>query len=232
MKLFMSRIVVFIGLLSCIATVNATETSLEARIKQGEAIFNRGMMTKGVPPCLGCHGVKGESAVALFPNLTGMPHEYTMDQIENFRIKAGKTKANRMSPKGTPTAMTPIVMNITKEDAKNVALYLESLKMSEAKKAKAKLSYDTATLELGRQIYRAGIPEKRVPACASCHGARGNGIAGQFPRLAGQHPEYIQAQLEGFLNGHRVNAPMMQDIVDRMSPREIKAVADYAAGLR
>jgi cytochrome c553 len=88
------------------------------------------------------------------------------------------------------------------------------------------------TLELGKQIYRGGIAEKHVPACASCHGAAGAGVPVQYPRLGGQHQEYTVAQLTAFRTGGRKNSPQMDTIAKRMSDDEMKAVADYIAGLK
>jgi cytochrome c553 len=86
--------------------------------------------------------------------------------------------------------------------------------------------------ERGQKIWRAGIPERNVPACAGCHSANGAGIPAQYPRLSGQYPSYIEDQLKLFRSGHRGNSPMMNQIADRMSDSDLKAVSDYAAGLR
>jgi cytochrome c553 len=87
------------------------------------------------------------------------------------------------------------------------------------------------TVELGKKIYRGGIAEKSVPACASCHGATGAGIPVQYPRLAGQHQDYTVAQLGLFKAGTRKSLEMAP-ISKRMSDEEMKAVADYVAGLK
>jgi cytochrome c553 len=71
-----------------------------------------------------------------------------------------------------------------------------------------------------------------VPACAGCHSPNGAGIPAQYPRLAGQHADYAEAQLVAFRSGARANSPQMMTIAQKMSDREIKAVADYIAGLR
>ncbi len=101
------------------------------------------------------------------------------------------------------------------------------------------LNYETAatasnveTMERGQKIWRAGIAERGVPACAACHSPNGAGVPAQFPRLAGQFPSYLEAQLKLFRSNDRANSPMMHDIADRMSDDDISAVADYAAGLR
>ena len=88
------------------------------------------------------------------------------------------------------------------------------------------------TVLLGEQIYRGGIAAKAVPACAGCHSPNGAGIPAQYPRLSGQHADYAEAQLLAFRSGLRGNNPQMTAIAGKMNEREMKAVADYVAGLR
>jgi cytochrome c553 len=89
-------------------------------------------------------------------------------------------------------------------------------------------------IELGQKIYRAGISEKGVPACAGCHGPKGEGVPAQYPRVAGQFAEYTEAQLKLFRSGERANDPnrMMAATATKLSDQEIHAVSDYIAGLR
>jgi cytochrome c553 len=87
-------------------------------------------------------------------------------------------------------------------------------------------------MERGQHIWRAGLADRKVPACAACHAANGAGIPSEYPRLAGQHPAYIAEQLKLFRSGDRANSKVMFDIADRMSDSDIAAVSDYAAGLR
>jgi cytochrome c553 len=86
-------------------------------------------------------------------------------------------------------------------------------------------------VDLGQKIWRGGLPERNVPACAACHSANGAGMPAQYPRLSGQFPTYIEEQLKLFRSGDRKN-DIMFAIADRMSDADIKAVSDYAAGLR
>jgi cytochrome c553 len=88
------------------------------------------------------------------------------------------------------------------------------------------------SIDLGKKIWRGGIAEKNVPACASCHGPAGDGIPVQYPRLSGQHPEYTSAQLVAFRAGSRRNSEQMSAIAMRLSDAEIAAVSDYIAGLK
>ena len=87
---------------------------------------------------------------------------------------------------------------------------------------------------LGQKLWRGGNAATGVPACAGCHGPAGLGIPAQYPRLSGQFAEYLAAQLRLFRDGARANDPngMMRGVAARMTEREIRAVAEYAAGLR
>lgn len=125
--------------------------------------------------------------------------------------------------------MSPFAKLLTEEEVRNVAYYLSLQKLDYETAATAS---NEGTMERGQKIWRGGLPERNVPACAGCHGPAGAGIPGEFPRIAGQYPSYIADQLKLFRSGDRANGPMMHDIGDRMSDADIAAVADYAAGLR
>ena len=122
--------------------------------------------------------------------------------------------------------MTTMAKALTPEDILNVTTYLgaQTMKPGAAK--------DKDLVEEGKKIYRGGIGAINVPACAGCHGPNGSGIPALFPRLAGQHQDYTVAQLTTFRTGTRSNSPEMKSITARMSDEEIKAVADYVAGLK
>ena len=127
---------------------------------------------------------------------------------------------------GNPTPMTAMAQNLTPADMQNIALYLAQQPLKQpATAGQEKL------VDLGQKIWRGGLPERNVPACAACHSANGAGLPGQYPRLSGQFPMYIEEQLKLFRSGDRAN-DVMHAIADRMSDADIKAVADYAAGLR
>ena len=83
----------------------------------------------------------------------------------------------------------------------------------------------------GQQIWRAGVRQTGLPACAGCHGAAGAGIPSQYPRLAGQYAELTLGWLKAYANGTRVH-PVMGGVAARLSEPEMKAVAEYIAGLR
>ena len=172
--------------------------------------------------CAACHGPTGQSPIPANPHLAGQIADYTVKQLMNFKAVDGK-QAQRVNP-----IMAGMVANLTPEDMRNLAAYYAS------QKPNAGFAQDTDTLELGQQIYRGGIVSQGIPACSGCHGATGAGMPTEFPRLAGQHPEYIEAQMKAWRDGTRANDPgkMMQTIAAKMSDTQIKAVADYIAGLR
>lgn len=167
--------------------------------------------------CAACHAVDGNSASPVNPRLAGLNYEYLNKQLLNF--KSGERK----SP-----VMAGIVANLTPQDMQNLAAYYSA---QQPKAAKAK---DQALALTGQKIYRGGVQGSGVPACAACHGAQGQGIPTQFPRLAGQHTDYIYDQLNKFRTGERANdgAKMMRTIAAKMTDADMRAVATYIQGLR
>ena len=87
-------------------------------------------------------------------------------------------------------------------------------------------------MALGERIYRGGIADRQIAACAGCHSPNGAGIPSQYPRLSGQHADYTVSQLNMFRDGSRANSLQMTQVAAKLNDREIKAVADYIAGLR
>lgn len=172
--------------------------------------------------CAACHAADGNSPAAANPKLAGQIPEYLHRQLVNFKPQGGK-KAEREN-----AVMAGMVAALSADDMRNVAAYYASQKL---KPAAAK---DKELASLGQKLYRGGNPASGLPACAGCHGPAGAGMPAQYPRLAGQFAEYIDAQLKAFRSGARANDPngMMRGVAARMSDREIQAVAEYAAGLR
>ncbi|WP_026354951.1 c-type cytochrome [Massilia niastensis] len=182
---------------------------------KGGTLYDSGDAARGLPACLSCHGAAGNSTIVANPKLAGQFEAYTHKQLIDF------TTPNRQQP-----VMTTYAKMLTEDEKKNIAAWLA---MQKQKPGAAK---NKDTVELGRKIYRGGIAEKGVAACASCHGANAGGIPAQYPRLSGQHQDYTFAQLDAFKNGVRKNSPQMTTLAQRMSPEEMKAVSDYIAGLR
>lgn len=174
-------------------------------------------------PCAACHGSDGNSAAPTFPKIAGQSEKYIAQQIRD--IKSGV----RPVP-----AMQPTVEPLTEQDIQDLAAYYASQKAS-VNQAKQDL------IAKGEQIYRGGIREKGVPACSACHAPDGigNGPAG-FPRLGGQHADYIAAQLkayraaaDGDATGRVTDGDTkpMRSISARLSDAEIAALANYVSGL-
>jgi cytochrome c553 len=108
---------------------------------------------------------------------------------------------------------------------KNIAFWVSS------KASKEGTSKEKDLVTLGERIFRGGIADRQVPACAGCHSPNGAGIPAQYPRLAGQNAEYATAQLTAFRDGVRTNSLQMTQVAAKLNDREIKAVSDYIAGL-
>lgn len=171
--------------------------------------------------CAACHGPDGNSTAPANPKLAGQHPEYLYKQLKEFKVQEGGKTALRNN-----AVMTGMVANLSDADMHNLAAFYagKTLKPSAAK--------NKDTVDLGRSIYRGGIADKGVPACAGCHGPRGEGMPAQYPLLHGQYSDYTEAQLAGFRSGTRANNATMTAIAARLSDNEIKAVADYVAGLR
>ena len=194
---------------------------------KGATLYEQGDAARGVVACASCHGAAGNSTIPANPNLAAQSHEYIYKQLTEFRLKAGAKDVLRKDVEGAPSVMTAMAGPLTEADMQNLSVYLTQQKLTEPATAT-----NPKLLERGQHIWRAGIPDRNVPACAGCHSPNGAGIPGQYPRLSGQFPSYIEEQLKLFRAGHRANNQMMNQIADRMSDSDIKAVSDYAAGLR
>ncbi|MGH8617375.1 MAG: c-type cytochrome [Burkholderiales bacterium] len=167
--------------------------------------------------CAACHAADGNSLIPANPILAGQIADYTAKQLADF--KSGKRKS---------AVMMGMISSQSAEDMRNLAAFYAK------QKPKARTAKDAALAKQGQAIYRGGIMAKGVAACSSCHSPNGAGLPAQFPRLAGQHTEYTIAQLQAFRSGERSNDPnqMMRAVAARLSDQEIKAVAEYLAGLR
>jgi cytochrome c553 len=165
--------------------------------------------------CVACHTADGSRGSPANPILQGQHPEYLAKQLAEF--KAGKRTNSIMQGMAAP---------LSEADMKNVSAFYAS------KQAKPGFAKNKVTVALGEKIYRGGIADKQVPACAGCHSPTGAGIPAQYPRIAGQHADYIDMQMKAFRDHKRTNSAPMQAIAARMNNEEIAAVADYIAGLR
>jgi len=165
--------------------------------------------------CVACHAADGNSAIAANPKLAQQHPEYLVKQLQEF--KSGKR--NNPIMKGFASALSD-------DDMRNIAWWVTS------KQAKPGFAKDKELVALGERIYRGGIADRNIAACAGCHSPNGAGIPVQYPRLSGQHADYTAAQLTAFRDGVRSNSLQMTQVAAKLNDREIKAVADYIAGLR
>jgi len=168
----------------------------------------------GSTVCAACHGADGNSTNPAYPRLAGQNAGYIALQLAAF--KAGVRPNPIMQGMAAP---------LSPEDMQNVAAYFASQKPADM------FAHDKALAQRGQEIWRAGIKAQGVPACASCHGAAGHGIPVQYPRLAGQYPDLTTAWLKAYAAGTRPNA-VMNLVAAKLNDNDIKALAEYAAGLR
>jgi cytochrome c553 len=189
------------------ASANEPAARPKADLAKGQALSSN--------VCAACHTNDGSRGSPANPILQGQHPEYLVKQLTEF--KSGK-RANAI--------MQGMAATLSEEDMRNVAAFYAS------KQAKPGFAKHKDTVALGEKIYRAGIADKQVPACAGCHGPSGAGIPAQYPRVGGQHADYLDAQLKAFRDKKRLNNAPMQAIAARMNDEEIAAVSDYIAGLR
>jgi cytochrome c553 len=172
--------------------------------------------------CAACHAADGNSVAPANPKLAAQIPEYLHKQLVNFKPQRGM-KAEREN-----AVMGGMVASLSDADVRNLAAYYASQKLKPAAARSKELA------AAGQKLYRGGNAATGVAACSGCHGPDGSGMPSQYPRIAGQYAEYVEAQLKLFKSGERANDPnsMMRGIAERMSEKDIKAVADYVAGLR
>jgi cytochrome c553 len=164
--------------------------------------------------CAACHGADGNSPASANPILAGQHADYIAAQLAAFKSGA------RPSP-----IMQGMAAGLAPEDMRNVGAYFEMQKPSPS------IARDKDLAMRGGQVWRAGIKSLGVPACAGCHGAAGHGIPAQYPRLAGQYAELSLGWLKAYATGGRPNQ-VMGPVASRLSENDMRAVAEYIAGLR
>lgn len=165
--------------------------------------------------CAACHSNDGSRGAPANPILQGQHPEYLVKQLAEYK-----------SGKRDNAVMKAMASTLSPADMKNVAAFYAS------KQPKAGAAKNKELAQLGEKIWRGGIADRSIPACAGCHGPNGFGIPSQFPRLSGQHADYVEAQLVAFRAGTRRNNDVMIGVSAKLNDREIKALSDYAAGLR
>ena len=165
--------------------------------------------------CASCHGAGGNSGTPANPKLSQQHPAYIVKQLQEFK------NDKRPNP-----IMKGFASQLSEQDMKNIGAYLGT------QKAKPGFAKDKELVSLGEKIYRGGLQNRQLPACAGCHSPNGAGIPAQYPRLSGQHADYTASQLVAFRDGIRKNSPQMSQIAAKLNDREIRAVSDYISGLR
>jgi cytochrome c553 len=206
---FFARLLISISALLACGLVFANDTPAapaKADPAKGAALYGA--------VCTSCHGADGNSGAPIYPKLAQQHPEYIAKQLGEY--KSGK-RANAI--------MSGMAASLSEDDARNIAAFVAS------KTAKPGFAKDKDLATLGEKIYRGGIADRQIPACAGCHSPTGAGIPSQYPRLSGQHAEYTISQLTQFRDGVRLNSLQMGQVAAKLNDKEIKALADYIAGL-
>lgn len=207
MKLLASALLCLLSLASTTATSAEAAKSAKPDLAKGEAT--------SAAVCAACHSFDGSRGAPANPILQGQHPEYLVKQLNEF--KSGK----RDNP-----VMKGFASMLSDSDMRNVAAFYAG------KQAKPGFAKNKDLVALGEKIYRGGLADRKVPACAGCHSPSGAGIPAEFPRLAGQHADYTETQMYAFRVSARNNSAQMVGVAAKMSDREIRAVSDYIAGLR
>ncbi|SIS13573.1 cytochrome c oxidase, cbb3-type, subunit III [Aquipseudomonas alcaligenes] len=170
-----------------------------------------------VAVCGACHGADGNSAAPNFPKLAGQGEKYLLKQLHD--VKSGKRQI---------VEMTGMLTNLSDQDLADIAAYFASQKMSVG-------AADPALVEHGEALFRGGKLAEGMPACTGCHSPDGAGLAAAgYPKLGGQHSQYVAKQLTDFREGNRTNdgdAMIMRAIAAKLSNKDIQAVSSYIQGL-
>ncbi len=198
----------------CLSAFAAGETNIKAELLKAKKTAET--------VCVACHNVDGNSVLPVNPILAGQGSDYLYKQLMEFKSVDGKPAVRNNPIMGGMTAA------LSPADMKGLALYFSQQKQKPA------ASTDANLVATGQQLWRKGDFERGIPACAGCHGPNGAGLPAQYPRISGQHAEYTETQLKNFRSEERSNDPekVMRTIAEKLSDKQIKAVADLIAGLR
>jgi len=169
--------------------------------------------------CSNCHGMSGVAVSPNFPNLAAQGEPYFVAQMHGFKSHG------RHDPAGFEY-MWGLSRSLTDEQIAGLATYY-----SGQTPARQGAEGAPGRLDAGKEIFEKGVPDKNVPACASCHGAHGEGMA-TFPRLAGQHADYLVKQLAVFQRtDDRPEGSIMKTVAHELTQQNIDDVAGYLQAL-
>ena len=212
----MKRLMLLSPLLAGVLSAHAADHATAA--PKGDAAKGQAIVAT---VCIACHAIDGNSIGAPNPKLAGQHAEYLFKQMKNFKAADGQ------APERSNPIMNGMIAAFDESQMRDLAAYFASQKQIPAQPTSPE------TVEAGKKLYRAGDAAKGLPACAACHGPTGSGIPAQFPRIGGQLPDYVEAQLKAFRDDTRANDPnkMMRMVAIKMTDAEIKAVSNYVAGM-
>ncbi|EEX42623.1 c-type cytochrome [Vibrio furnissii] len=173
--------------------------------------------------CVACHGADGNSQITTYPKLAGQHAKYIEKQLKDLKLgMSSGGKQGRYDP-----VMSAMAMPLSEEDMADVAAYFASLPISPN-------STPEDVVAKGKVLYNAGDAARGLTACTACHGPRGNGteLSG-FPKISGQHADYIKAQLQKFRDENRGNDmnAMMRDVAKKLTDADIEILSKYVGGL-
>ncbi len=181
---------------------------------------SRDLENPNVPPavtamqvCSICHGIDGNSVSPNFPRLAGQNPSYLVAQLQNFRSH------QRSDPPGFEY-MWGISHHLRDDQIKGLAEYFAR------QVPQANAPVDAQLMAAGKAIFENGVPDKEAAPCMACHGPKAQGIA-NFPRLAGQHQDYLVKQLHVFQETEGRPGTPMKQITHLLSVQEMQAVAGY-----
>ena len=195
------------------ASLSSIANEAAPAAKQAKPDLVKGQASFGAV-CAACHGADGNSGTPANPKLSQQHPEYLIKQLQDY--KSGQR--NNAIMKGFASTLSD-------EDMRNIAYWVTT------NKGKPGFAKNKDLVAMGEMIYRGGVAERQIAACAGCHSPTGAGIPSQYPRLSGQHADYVIAQLNAYRDGSRKNV-QMNGVAAKLNDKEIKAVADYIAGLR
>ena len=170
--------------------------------------------------CAACHASDGNSVIPSNPILAGQHYSYLKNQLNYFQVKEGEDRAKREN-----AVMLGIASGLSSDDIDNLSAYYSQQKIKPSYASNIELA------KAGEVVYKAGDDSRGIPSCSSCHGPRGLGVPGQFPRISGQHATYTASTLKSYKNGSRANNNQMMVISSRLTEGQINALAEYLAGL-
>jgi len=163
--------------------------------------------------CASCHGAQGRGDNPRIPRLAGQQRAYIDVQLKAFRSQSRNDPAAH-------EYMWGVAATLSDDIVAALAEYFSALAP-----APSSMPTDVRLAAAGKQLFEQGSPDRGAPPCTGCHGMNAEGMA-VFPRLAGQHSEYLYIQLKLIQNKLR-ESPVMHGLIKQLRGDEISAVVTY-----